>query len=336
MATSTHLIIVIVLLFSIGVWLEERCAEAFIPNPIMKPMMIGNNYYYSSSSNQHHVGLFLSNKQKPKVELSTPIPALPSTENLSPTSLIDYLLTIGTSDLTSIILGSIGILLALFNRLSSIDYEATSIANNVAADMGAQSRQDLLAVFSAGAVLLNGLSKLDVTSALAESVTLEGVDQGFLWMDSNSRESQVNGNDVVEWAMGALREATPAKTAALLVYTNNQWKLVALDGIIQSEKVTSRELSQPTPILDRFLKGLKDPSIELKESYLPTLQALPGKVEFTYLPSNTQEVLVLPIRSNGTLAALVLGSDTAKSFTPRDVAWSCLVAQRIGDVWECS
>ena len=32
-----------------------------------------------------------------------------------------------------------------------------------------------------------------------------------------------------------------------------------------------------------------------KESYLPTLQALPGKVEFTYLPSNAQEALLLPV-----------------------------------------
>jgi hypothetical protein len=329
--TSIRPIISIILLISTGLCIQGRITEAFISNPIIKKPMIATRPTrpYNDSNN---FSLF-SNKQKPKVEFSTPIPALPSTENLSATSLLDYLFTIGTSDLTSIVLGSIGIILALFNRLSSIDYEATSIANNVAADMGAQSRQDLLAVFSAGAVLLNGLSKLDVTSALAESVALEGFDQGFLWV--NSEYHQVDGNGVVEWAMGALRQATPAKTAALLVYTDHQWNLVALDGIIPNEKITTRTvLSHPTPILDRFLKGLKDPSIELKESYLPTLQALPGKVEFTYLPSNTQGVLCLPIRSNGTLAALVLGSDTAKSFTPRDVAWSCLVAARIGDVWD--
>ena len=329
MNASTRLVILFAL-FSMDVLIEERYTEAFTTNPIIKTTIARNTRPYSSNKKKNFS--LLSNKQKPKVELSTPMPSLPSTEDLSPTSVIDYLFTIGTSDLTSIVLGSIGILLALFNRLSSIDYEATSIANNVAADMGAQSRQDLLAVFSAGAVLLNGLSKLDVTSALAESVILDGLDQDFLWVDSNYNEKK-DGHNVVKWAMGAVREATPAKTAAFLVYTDNRWNVVALDGIVKKEKVT-RELSQPTPILDRFLKGFQDPSIELKESYLPTLQALPGKVEFTYLPPNTQEVLCLPIRANGTLAALVLGSDTAKSFTPRDVAWSCVVAQRIGEVWE--
>lgn len=272
---------------------------------------------------------------KPKIQLSTPFPTLPSAETSNPNSIIDYFFTVLTSDLTSIILGSIGILVAFSNRVASIDYEAATIANNVAADMGAQSRQDLLAVFSAGAVLLNGLSKLDVTSALAESVTLEGINQGFLWVQDDFKKS--HNEDNVKWTMEALREATPAKTAVLLVHDKIAWKVVAVDGVVKKESSSYRDFAstiQSTPILDRFLKGLKDPTIDLKESYLPTLQALPGKVEFTYLPTNTQGVLCLPIRLKSTVAALVLGSDTAKNFTPRDIAWSCVVAKRLGERWE--
>jgi hypothetical protein len=92
-----------------------------------------------------------------------------------------------------------------------------------------------------------------------------------------------------------------------------------------------------TPILDRFLNNKE----MTKESYLPTLQALPGRVEFTYLPQNSQEALLVPVslslnsiaQENVPIierAVLVLGSDTAKSFTPRDVAWCQVIASRIG------
>ena len=78
-----------------------------------------------------------------------------------------------------------------------------------------------------------------------------------------------------------------------------------------------------------------------KESYLPTLQALPGRVEFAYLPPNVQEALVLPVPrpeewsgdgDDGRYYAVVLGGDTAKSFAPRDVAWCRKVASWIDEV----
>jgi hypothetical protein len=83
-----------------------------------------------------------------------------------------------------------------------------------------------------------------------------------------------------------------------------------------------------TPILNRFLKDGQGN----KETYLPTLQALPGRSEITYLPTNTQEVLMLPIDVvNGKYekAALVLGSDTAKTFSPKDIAWCQVLASRL-------
>ena len=82
-----------------------------------------------------------------------------------------------------------------------------------------------------------------------------------------------------------------------------------------------------------------------KASYLPTLQALPGRVEFTYLPPNAQEALLLPAGKSAAAAvdggrngecsatyyAVVLGGDTAKSFAPRDVAWCRRIASWIGE-----
>jgi len=206
---------------------------------------------------------------------------------------------------------------------------------NEAADMGTQSRMDLLVVFSAGAVLLNGVSKLDVTSALAESVVLDGreVENGVVYYN----DGELKGKGALEWALGAVRQSSPAKSAVVLGYSiaDSKWNICALDGIVPLEEELWKEIPDgvTTPILDRFLKEGQGN----KESYLPTLQALPGRLEFTYLPLNTQEVLMLPIdvQQDGTYkkAALVLGSDTAKTFTPRDIAWCQVLASRIGNSW---
>lgn len=97
------------------------------------------------------------------------------------------------------------------------------------------------------------------------------------------------------------------------------WCITALAGVVSKDPLLQKSISlNTTPILDRFRTDSS------KETYLPTLQALPGRVEFTYLPPNTQGALLLPV------PVTRLGTDTAKSFTPRDVAWCQVLASRIG------
>jgi hypothetical protein len=87
-------------------------------------------------------------------------------------------------------------------------------------------------------------------------------------------------------------------------------------------------LPEKTPILERV--GSPENS---KETYLPTLQALPGRTELTYLPNNAQMAVLIPIQSSNSKknSVLVLGGNTAKSFSPRDIAWSRIVAEKIGE-----
>ena len=227
------------------------------------------------------------------------------------TSTLDLVLRAIVSDVGSIVVGLVGLVVAVGYRLAHQDLLSVET-------MGQETRTDLLAVFACGAVLLNGLSKLDVTSALAESVVLDGtvLEQAEFYRDTYSAD--------LPWALESLLSATPAKTAVLLEYTDDSWQTIACAGTVPMEEGLRRGTSQDTnPILDRFLKeGVG------RETYLPTLQALPGRVEFTYLPPNTQEALLSPVSST---QVLVLGSNTAKSFSPRDVAWSQLIASRISE-----
>eukprot|EP00956_Cyclotella_meneghiniana_P032561 scaffold90134_cov51-Cyclotella_meneghiniana.AAC.4 len=288
-----------------------------------------------------------------------------SVANLSP---IDSLLLTLTSDRFSLLLGSLGILLLLLNRLftfpSDVMYEAS------------RSRIDLLGVFAAGSVLLNGITKLDVTSVTADRVALEGVvyDE-IVWLDNCSNNSDESLSEVfvetAQWALTSFIKCSPARTAILLRNEggdDTSWIPVAITGVLpftitnQEEEVASLLLpkDRSTPILDRMKRydasstNTKGGSVAIgslskrrrnmnnnapKESYLPTLQALPGKVEFTYLPSNTQEVLILPVptvtaANGGMTYAVVLGGDVAKSFSPKDVAWCREIAAWIGDSLE--
>lgn len=260
------------------------------------------------------------------------------------TNAVDSILTLLSSDRASIALGLIGITICLVNRIIHIDdYDAITSVSAGADALGRQARADLLAVFASGAILLNGVSKLDVTSALAESVVLEGTDldnPSIYWDNAVSLEQSESTKGELVWALESILDATPAKTAVIMTNDGNGWIPVAINGIVPSEESLRQAIpdGRTTPILDRFLPTAPGGG-QTKESYLPTLQALPGRVEFTYFPANTQEVLILPIRTgeeavgggDSLSAVLVLGSDTAKSCTPRDVAWAQVLASRVGE-----
>ncbi|KAL9187371.1 hypothetical protein ACHAXT_001474 [Thalassiosira profunda] len=268
--------------------------------------------------------------------------------NLSP---VDQLLLAATSDKTSLLLGSAGILLLLLNRLVSFPEDAVYEAS--------RSRVDLLGVFAAGSVLLNGITKLDVESVQAERVALEGVNEDeVVWTEgSKCLQSSEKFRSTAEWALASFLRCSPARTAVLLAACpeeGQRWTPIATMGIVPTDPDLRKAIPEgtTTPILDRMLRN--DGSIKggtvggtdvlgatrkgPKESYLPTLQALPGRVEFTYLPGNAQEVLLLPVQGptegavDGRYYAVVLGGDTAKSFAPRDIAWCREIAAWIGEV----
>ncbi|KAL7451676.1 hypothetical protein ACHAWC_003499, partial [Mediolabrus comicus] len=253
-------------------------------------------------------------------------------------STIDSILLNLTSDRTSLLLGMVGIVILLLNRIISFPEDAAYEAS--------RSRIDLLGVFAAGSVLLNGITKLDVESVTAEQVALEGVNEGrVVWYNG---DFEYDGNRAtVEWTLSSLIKCSPARTAVLLgkhQKESERWVPLAMTGILPSDTSLRTSLrTDSTPILDRMLRD--DGSIKggtvggtevigsqkrkgPNESYLPTLQALPGKIEFSYLPSNAQEALLLPVppssstdEVDGCRYAIVLGGDTAKSFAPRDISW---------------
>ena len=63
------------------------------------------------------------------------------------------------------------------------------------------------------------------------------------------------------------------------------------------------------PILNKGFNG--------EEVYLPDLQILPGKIEFSYLPVNCQSVLIFPLYNN---KVAIMGTNQAKIIKLDDLA----------------
>jgi hypothetical protein len=248
-------------------------------------------------------------------------------------------------------------------------------SSTVATAMGEETRANLLAVFAIGTVLLNGLSRLDVQSVLAEAVELQGtlVTEPVLLLDTAAVNTtttttttttllladQYSTQKQLGWTLASIAAATPASTAILLVHSllGQRWKPVAYTGVVHptlptlddDDDTNTTSPATTTPIMDRFLRDklpIQDGRQLRSESYLPTLQALPGKTEFTnfLLPPNTQAALLLPVvlppqpaaaaakDEQYRQAVLLLGSNQARSFTPRDIAWCQTVIARLETV----
>lgn len=272
---------------------------------------------------------------------------------------VDIILSLFTSDVGSIALGVLGILALLIGRMFFFfdNSEETAVVTTTSV-----TRSNLLAICAAGAILLNGVSKLNVESALATPVDLIGVvsvepaaillkHRDLLF--KNDMTEGTSSSRVIQWTMKSFLVATSALTVVLLGRNKDAWCILALAGRIPRtlytpetddhnrtndngevfNRISIDDLPFHTPILDRFLTERR------RETYLPTLQALPGKIEFTYLASNTQAALLVPVQRRDDNdddykfrpMVLVLGSNQARSFTPRDIAWCQAVSARLGD-----
>jgi hypothetical protein len=63
-----------------------------------------------------------------------------------------------------------------------------------------------------------------------------------------------------------------------------------------------------------------------KPVYLVALNVYPGRIEFDYLPENTQGVICQPI---GTEGVLILAANAPRSYTRQDETWIAAIAEKL-------
>ena len=58
------------------------------------------------------------------------------------------------------------------------------------------------------------------------------------------------------------------------------------------------------------------------------LDLYPGRIEFNYLPVNTQGVICQPIGAEG---LMILGANAPRSYTKQDETWIAGIAEKLSD-----
>jgi hypothetical protein len=194
--------------------------------------------------------------------------------------------------------GIIGGLFLLINRLLTPELTPS------------QSRSDVVGVILCGVILLIGLLWQRIQPRSPDAVTLEGR-EGFELSVALPGELRTE----LAWASHLLLTNTVTRSVA--VYGDGRTWLRR--GVLGPETTVV-----PGPIVQRVLETKKP-------VYLVDLKVYPGRVEFNYLPPNSQGVICQPI---GQRAVLILAANAPRSYTRQDEAWIAGLAEKLAVTWD--
>ena len=197
--------------------------------------------------------------------------------------------------LLPIFAGGLGGTLLLVNRLLTIQITES------------QARSDALGIIEGAVLILVGLIWQQIQPRSPDVVTLIG-EEGF----ELTPDLPDNIKTELAWASHLL--LTNTVTRSIVVYYQD--KTLLRRGILGKK-------SQVTP--GAILKKVLD---KQKAIYLVNLNLYPGKVEFDYLPENTQGVICQPMGSKG---VLVLGANAPRSYTKQDEKWVEGIADKLAE-----
>jgi hypothetical protein len=168
-----------------------------------------------------------------------------------------------------------------------------------------QARSDALGVILSAVLILTGLLWQRIQPKSPDAVDLLG-EQGFELAEDLPDEAKTE----LAWASHLL--LTNTVTRSIVVWYNG--RVLLRRGILgKAETVT------PGAIVQRVLK-LQKPV------YLVNLTIYPGKIEFDYLPENTQGVICQPIGNHG---VMILGANAPRSYTKQDETWVAGIADKL-------
>ncbi|EFA71391.1 hypothetical protein CEP10_03960 [Cylindrospermopsis raciborskii S07] len=195
--------------------------------------------------------------------------------------------------LLPLVVGSLGAVLLLVNRVLTPQLTES------------QARGDVLGVILSAVLILTGLIWQQVQPKSPDTVELIGK-EGFILASDLPETIKTE----LAWASRLL--LTNTVTRSLVVYYKGE--VLLRRGILGSKAEVI-----PGPILERVL-GTQKPI------YLVALRVYPGKIEFDYLPENTQGVICQPIGKEG---VLILGANAPRSYTKQDENWIEGIADKL-------
>ncbi|WP_424099867.1 cofactor assembly of complex C subunit B [Moorena producens] len=170
-----------------------------------------------------------------------------------------------------------------------------------------QARSDAVGVIVCAVLILTGLLWQQVQPKPPDAVKLNG-EEGF----DLATELPDQVKTELAWASHLLLTNTVTRSL-VVVY---QGKVLLRRGILGKNTQV-----EPGAILKRVLDTQK-------AVYLVNLKLYPGRLEFDYLPDNTQGVICQPIGNQG---ALILAANAPRSYTKQDENWIEGIADKLAN-----
>ncbi|MBD2487754.1 cofactor assembly of complex C subunit B [Aulosira sp. FACHB-615] len=192
-----------------------------------------------------------------------------------------------------LVVGGLGAILLLINRLLTPELTES------------QSRGDVLGVILSAVLILTGLIWQQVQPRSPEVVKLIG-EEGFILSEDLPEAVKTE----LAWASHLILTNTVTRSL-VVVY---QGKVLLRRGILGSKTEVV-----PGPIFNRVIE-------KQQPVYLVALNLYPGRIEFDYLPENTQGVICQPISNQG---AMILGANAPRSYTKQDENWIAGIADKL-------
>lgn len=192
-----------------------------------------------------------------------------------------------------IVVGALAGTLLMANRLLTPDLTSS------------QSRSDALGVIMSALLILTGLLWQRIQPKAPDTVTLVGA-EGFELAEDLPTAIQTE----LAWASHLL--LTNTVTRSIVIWYDG--RVLLRRGVLGQNANM-----QPGAIVQRVLDTQKP-------VYLVKLALYPGRVEFDYLPENTQGVICQPIGSSG---AMILGANAPRSYTQQDETWIAGIADKL-------
>jgi hypothetical protein len=193
--------------------------------------------------------------------------------------------------------GIVGGTVLMFNRFATADLTPS------------QARSDVMGVILSGVLILVGLIWQRVQPRLPDAVELIGR-EGLEFAPDLPESVKIE----LAWASHLL--LTNTVTKSLIVYY--QGKVLLRRGILSQNSEV-----KVSNIIKRVLETGK-------AVYLVNLNLYPAKIEFDYLPENTQGLICQPIGKEG---VLILAANAPRSYTKQDEIWIEGIADKLADTF---
>lgn len=194
-----------------------------------------------------------------------------------------------------LVIGGVGGTLLMINRL---------LTPNI---LASQARSDVVGVILSASLILTGLLWQQIQPRSPDTVQLIG-QEGFELLPELSEVAKTE----LAWASSLLLSNTVTKSIIIWY----QGKVLLRRGILPSQSEI-----QPGAIFKQVLE-------KQKPIYLVDLKIYPGRIEFNYLPENTQGVICQPIGNNG---VMILAANAPRSYTKQDENWISGIVDKLAD-----